>query len=55
MSQVECKPELLDGLLAAVSSDVARLKLPAAKALRNLSQRAPDLITHLRPAYDRRR
>jgi len=41
---VECKPELLDALLAAVSSDVARLKFPAAKALRSLSQRAPDLI-----------
>jgi hypothetical protein len=44
MSQVECKPELLDALLAAMSSDVARLKFPAAKALRNLSQHAPELI-----------
>ena len=44
MSQVECKPELLDALFAAMSSDVARLKFPAAKALRNLSQRAPDSI-----------
>jgi hypothetical protein len=43
-SQVRGKPELLDALLAAVCSDVAAVKLGAAKALRHLSESAPDLI-----------
>ncbi len=43
-SQVKREPELLQALLTAVSSDVARLKFGAAKALRDLSERAPDLI-----------
>ena len=44
ISQVKREPELLHALLAAVSSDAARVKFGAAKALRNLSGRAPDLI-----------
>jgi hypothetical protein len=44
ISQVKREPELLDALLMAVSSDVARVKFGAAKALRNLSGRAPDLL-----------
>jgi hypothetical protein len=44
ISQVKREPELLDALLTAVSSDVARVKFGATKALRNLSGRAPDLI-----------
>lgn len=43
-SQLRRKPELLAGLIAALSSDVALVKFCAAKALRNLSERAPDLI-----------
>jgi hypothetical protein len=43
-SQVKRNPKLMDALLAAVSSDVARVTFGAAKALRNLSQHAPDLI-----------
>jgi hypothetical protein len=43
-SQLKRKPEMLDALLTAVSSDVARVKFGAAKALRDLSERAPDSI-----------
>jgi len=43
-SQVKRNPKLLDALIAAVSSDVARVRFGAAKALRNLSEHAPDLI-----------
>ena len=43
-SQVKRKPELMDALLDGLSSDVARVKFAAAKALRHLSERAPDLI-----------
>ena len=45
---MECKPELLDALLTAVASDVARVRFGAAKALRNLSQYAPDLIVSVK-------
>ena len=44
ISQVKREPELLDALLTAVASDVARVRFGAAKALRNLSGRAPDLL-----------
>lgn len=37
-------PDLIRGLLDAVSSDKARPKFAAAKALRILSERSPDLI-----------
>jgi hypothetical protein len=43
-SQVRRKPELLETLLGALSSDTARVRFGAAKALRILSERAPDLI-----------
>ena len=41
---VERMPELLETLLAAVSSDKGRVRLGAIKALRILSERAPYLI-----------
>jgi hypothetical protein len=43
-TEVERNPELLETLLAAVSSGTARVKFGAIKALRILSERAPDLI-----------
>lgn len=43
-TEVERNPELLEALLAAVSSDTARVKFGAIKALRILSERSPELI-----------
>jgi hypothetical protein len=43
-SQLRREPKLLDALLTAVASDEARVKFGAAKALRHLSGRAPDLL-----------